>query len=218
MRAICWTDYICPWCWLGRDRTRLMRSLGLDVEVRPYELHPELPAEGRTHRTGGRLDHVFDIIAAECRELGLPFTRPVRTPNSRRALETAEVVRLHFPGHFEQLDQSLYEAHWVDSLDIGDRAVIDRLVAEAGASPTEVFELVADGIGYDGVRASMASAQDVGVVSTPAWWVNEALLIPGAQPRESIERWVSKLLAKEQRDQPETGSSPPPDAPGTSVS
>ncbi len=202
MRAICWTDYICPWCWLGRDRTRLMRSLGLDVEVRPYELHPELPKEGRANRLGGRLDHVFDIIEAECRELELPFARPSRTPNSRRALETAEVVRLHFPNHFEALDESLYRAHWVDGLDIGERTVIDTLVAQAGASPRDVFELVADGVGYDGVRVSMEAAHEVGVVATPAWWVNDALLIPGAQPRESIERWVGKLLARERREEP----------------
>lgn len=198
MKAICWTDYICPWCWLGRDRTQLMRSMGVEVEVRPFELHPELPPEGRARRPGGRLDQVFDVIEAECRELGLPFERPARTPSSRRALETAEVVRIHFPAHFPTLDDSLYRAHWVDGLDIGDRAVIDRLVAASGASPTEVFELVADGIGYDGVEASMADARDHGVVATPSWWVNDALLIPGAQPREAIERWIGRLLARQQ--------------------
>ena len=157
MKAVCWTDYICPWCWLGRDRTRLLRDMGLEVEVRTFELHPEIPAEGRTHRSGGRLDRVFDVIEAECVELGLPFDRPLRTPNSRRALETSEVVRVHFPEHFEALDESLYRAHWVDGLDIGDRAVIDGFVAAAGASPTEVFELVADGVGYDLLKASMSA-------------------------------------------------------------
>jgi predicted DsbA family dithiol-disulfide isomerase len=106
------------------------------------------------------------------------------------------VVRIHFPEHFEALDESLYRAHWVDGLDIGDRAVIDRLVQEAGASPTEVFDLVADGVGHDLVQASIADARDHGVVSTPSWWVDDALLIPGAPPRDTIERWIGKLLTK----------------------
>lgn len=213
MQAIGWTDYICPWCWLGRDRTELMRSLGVVVEMRPFELHPELPPDGHAVRPGGRLDHVLDVIGAECAELGIDFTKPTRTPNSRRALETAEVVRLHFPDHFEALDESLYRAHWVDGLDIGDRAVLDDAVARSGADPREVFELVADGIGYDGVRRSMEEARDHGVVSTPSWWVGDALLIPGAQPRSSIERWITKMQAKATaaatRDAPDTVGADP---------
>ena len=39
-----------------------------------------------------------------------------------------------------------------------------------------------------------------GVTATPAWWVNDALLIPGAQPREAIERWITKLQARAARE------------------
>src|SRR3954447_16812739 len=63
-----WSDYICPWAYLGRDRTDLLRSLGVDVTSRPYELHPELPPEGRTMRPGGRLAAVYESIGRECAE------------------------------------------------------------------------------------------------------------------------------------------------------
>src|SRR5947209_18121880 len=46
MQAVMWFDYVCPWAYLGRDRTTVMRSLGVDVVVRPFELHPEIPREG----------------------------------------------------------------------------------------------------------------------------------------------------------------------------
>src|SRR4051794_1025524 len=39
MQAVMWFDYVCPWAYLGRDRTAVMRSLGVDVVVRPFELH-----------------------------------------------------------------------------------------------------------------------------------------------------------------------------------
>src|SRR3954469_21890874 len=48
MHATVWSDYICPWAYLGRDRTNLLRALGVTVMPQPYELHPELPPEGRT--------------------------------------------------------------------------------------------------------------------------------------------------------------------------
>jgi predicted DsbA family dithiol-disulfide isomerase len=42
----------------------------------------------------------------------------------------------------------------------------------------------------------MAAARDLGVMATPAWWVDDRLLIPGAQPRATVERWVAKLLER----------------------
>lgn len=196
MHALAWNDYLCPWAYLGRDRTRLMRDLGVEITQLPYELHPEVPPEGIEIRAGGRLSGVLDIIEAECRELHLPFTRPGRTPNTRHVLETSEVVRVHFPEAFGALDESLARAHWVDGLDLGDRQLVADLVRAAGADALEVGELVSDGVGTAALRVSMNQARELGVTATPAWWVDEALLIPGAQPRETVERWVRRLIAR----------------------
>ena len=46
MHAIAWTDVVCPWCYLGRDRTLLLRELGMTVTTLGFELHPDTPAEG----------------------------------------------------------------------------------------------------------------------------------------------------------------------------
>jgi predicted DsbA family dithiol-disulfide isomerase len=35
LTAKVWSDYICPWCYLGRDRTALIESLGVVVTVLP---------------------------------------------------------------------------------------------------------------------------------------------------------------------------------------
>ena len=68
MEALLWRDYLCPWCWLGRSRNQVLVDLGVTVTHLPYDLHPEIPPEGRGDRPGGRLDAVFDHIAAECAE------------------------------------------------------------------------------------------------------------------------------------------------------
>jgi predicted DsbA family dithiol-disulfide isomerase len=196
VHALLWSDYICPWAYLGRDRSALMRSLGVAITTLPFELHPEIPPEGVPVRPGSRLARVFDVIGAECEALGIPFVAPTRSPNSRHVLETAEVVRLHHPDAFAALDASLVRAHWVDGLDLSDRDLVDELVLTAGAPSREVRELVADGVGTAAVAASMRQARDHGVAATPAWWVNDALLIPGAQPRETIERWVTRLVQR----------------------
>jgi predicted DsbA family dithiol-disulfide isomerase len=199
MTATAWSDYVCPWAYLGRDRTALIRGLGVEVTVLPYELHPEIPAGGVAVRPGGRLDRVFATIGAECDQLGIPFQAPRRSPNTHHALEVSEVVRIHAPEVWDAFDEALSRAHWVDGADIGDRDQVRQLLADAGGPVDDIAELVADGAGTAALAASMASARSVGVMATPAWWVDDALLIPGAQPRETIERWITKMLAARSR-------------------
>jgi len=196
MEALLWRDYLCPWCWLGRDRAAVFDRHGVTVTHLPYDLHPEVPPEGRPVRPGGRLAAVFDRIGAECEQLGIDFTAPRRTPNTRRALETAELVRQHAPAAFPAIDDAFFRANWVDGLDLGDPDLIDELLGRYGAPVDEIAELRADGAGARAVAESMTVAREHGVTATPAWLVDDALVIPGVQPVETLDRWLGRLVAR----------------------
>lgn len=196
MEATCWSDYLCPWCYVGQDRSRQMESLGVTVVHRPYELHPEIPAEGRAIRPDGRLAPTFRRIAAECEEIGLPFSPPTRMPNTRRALETAEQVRLHHPEAFDALHAALFDAHFAAGLAIDDPEVIDRLVASAGAPAGTVRAAVDAGDAAAAVTASMDEARAAGVSSTPTWVLDNGFAVPGALDHATLERWVTKMVAR----------------------
>lgn len=195
-----WSDYVCPWAYLGRDRTALLRDLGLEVTQFPYELHPEIPRGGVAVRPGSRLAQVFARIGTECDECGIPFNAPTRSPNTRFVLEASEIVRLHHPDAFSSFDEALATAHWVDDLDLEDRDLVYELAERSGAPAADLADGVADGVGTAAVEAAMLVAREHGVTATPAWWVNDALLIPGAQPRDTMTRWVTKLLVRAQTD------------------
>jgi predicted DsbA family dithiol-disulfide isomerase len=188
MQALLWRDYLCPWCYLGRDRTALLEELGVTVDVRAYELHPEIPAEGRAVRPDGRFAAVLDHIAAECEAVGLPFRLPSRIPNTRRLLEVAEAVRVAAPERFAGVDAAFYDAQWVHDLDLGDPAVVDAILADAGVD-VDVDQ------GAALVEAAMAEAREHDVTGTPAWWVDGRLLLPGVQERDTVRRWIERLLA-----------------------
>ena len=84
MQALLWRDYLCPWCHLGRDRTALLTTLGVTVEAQAYELHPEIPTEGRPVRADGRFARVLDHIAAECAAVDCVATRCSRIVSFHR--------------------------------------------------------------------------------------------------------------------------------------
>jgi predicted DsbA family dithiol-disulfide isomerase len=193
VEALLWSDYLCPWCYLGRASSDVLESLDVTITRLPFELHPDVPVQGRVVRPGGRLAAVLDHIGAECAALGMPFRPPVRIPRTRRALEAAELVRTRWPGAFVALDASLFDAVFVHGLDLGDQAVLDQLIERAGAPIDAVREAIEDGAGRAGVQAAMELARSHGVSATPTWLLDSGLMIPGFQPREVLTRWVERI-------------------------
>ena len=198
MEAVVWSDYLCPWCYVGTDRTALLETLGVRVTPMPFELHPRIPAEGITlrDRWGESYDRavaMYARIEEECNAVGLPFKRPERVPNTRRALQTAECVRQRFPDAFPALDRSLFAAHFVEGRCLGDPDVLDELVTAAGADAAAVRAELATGDWHAAVAESMDAAYTAGVSGTPAWFLDDRALIPGVQARETYERVVSRL-------------------------
>ena len=192
MQAVVWSDYLCPWCYLGRDRTALLESLGVSVTPLPYDLHPELPAAAvASHRTAAwpRCTRGSARSAPRSGSRSIPpSTSRARASRSR----AGEVVRGRRPDAFAALDAALFDAVFVTGEDIGDPDVLAEVVSRAGVDGGEVVDAVARGEGADEVRASIDAAHEVGVTGTPAWLLDGRLLIPGVQDRETIEHWVAR--------------------------
>ncbi|MDQ1396498.1 MAG: hypothetical protein QOG64_1757 [Acidimicrobiaceae bacterium] len=153
----------------------------------PFELHPEIPLAGLDVNPSR-----YGRFAALAAEVGLAFTAPQRVPNSRRALASAEWVRQQWPGAFTALDSALFAAYWVEGRDIGDPAVIDELVAAAGADAAAVRAAVEAGSVLPALKASMETAYDAGVTGTPAWLIDGRALVPGYQSVDLFERVVDR--------------------------
>jgi len=195
VEARCWSDYLCPWCYVGQARDAIFEGHGVAVVHLPYELHPEIPVEGRPVSPTGRLAPTFDRVAEACHEVGLPFRPPVRMPNTHRALATAEWVRQHAPSAFAAVHRELFAAHFSTGLPIDDLVVLERIVAEAGVDADDLRAALASGRADALLVASMAEARRLGISSTPSWVVND-LVIPGALDPETLDRWVGRVAAR----------------------
>ncbi len=199
MEATCWTDYLCPWCYVGQHRDAMLGGLGITITHLPFELHPEIGPEGRRIRPDGRLSATFDRIQAECDAANLPFRRPTRMPNTRRALETAEVVRRNHPNHFAAVHAGLFEAQFATGAPLDDPAVLDEVVTAAGAPARQVRAAVDGGAGSPWVETSMVEARHRGVTSTPTWVLGDGFVLPGALDPATMERWVTRLTDRHDR-------------------
>ncbi len=188
-----WTDYLCPWCYLGSARSTLLSKLGVTVIPQPFELHPGLPPGGRPVPEPAR---VYRRIARECDRVGLPFRPPAVVPNSRLALEAAEVVRASAPEAFAPVHAGLFHAYFVEGADLGDPLVVGAVVAGAGLDSRSILDQVRSGAGREAVDASRERAFDHGIASTPSWLIDGRYVVAGVQPEELFVRAVERLRAR----------------------
>jgi len=187
---------------VGLDRSTLLRDLGLTVVALPLEIHPEIPVGGITleERWAGRYGEavaMYERIEAQLAEAGMPFNRPKRVPNTRRALQTAEWVRANAPDSFLAVERSMYEAHFVDNRPLDDPDVVDTLVGAATADAVEARRAVEAGEMDGALEAAASLAYSVGVSGTPAWLIARRALIPGAVGRDVFQSVISRLTSSE---------------------
>lgn len=187
MRAIVWSDYLCPWCYLGQARTALLEGLGVTVRLVPFELHPDLPPEGRP--LGERRQSAYARLAELCAHAGLDFRIPAVVPNTRDAhraalclAETADQIAV------DGFHRGAFEAYFVRGDFLGDPDVVDGLLTDAGGDAQAYRAGVASGALDQRVLDFREQAIDAGATGAPSWLIEDRFLIPGVQDPDYFER------------------------------
>jgi predicted DsbA family dithiol-disulfide isomerase len=122
---------------------------------------------------------------------GLPHAARTRIPNSRPALNVAELARER--GVHGQLHTRLMTAFWGEDRDISDPTVLAEEGDAYGLDPDEVTDAATSFPFQDRVEASTAAVMQMGAGGVPAFVVDDRLLIPGAQPHELFDQVMDKL-------------------------
>lgn len=194
LRVLVWSDYICPFCYVGLERTRwLEREHGASVDVLPFDLHPEYPPGGvpRSALEERYGPEIHERTRRAVEAAGLEYGPPERIPRSRKALALAELARDR--GLHDALHERLLHAYWSQARDIGDDDVLVELATESGLDAEEARAALADE-GYLGrVAGSTRAAQEHGVNAVPAFVLGDRLLVLGAQPHETFEQALAAL-------------------------
>ena len=192
---VVWSDYICPFCYVGLERAAwLERRFGAQIEWRPLDLHPEYPPEGiprevLEQRYGTSFDERRNAMFEEA---GLPYAAVLeKSPNSRGALLVAELARDR--GAYDALHPRLFDAYWARGRDIGERSVLVDEATAVGLEEKQVVAAAADQRYLERVEAQTRGAVALGAGGVPAWVIDERLLIPGAQPYDVFERVMERL-------------------------
>jgi predicted DsbA family dithiol-disulfide isomerase len=168
-------------------------------------LHPNTPPEGlRLDELFGpgtdvsaMMQHMKSLMDAE----GLPFDEGrYMTFNSRLAQELAKWAETQ--PESEALNTALYQAYFVDGLNIGDVAVLLRVAEQVGLSSTDARDVLEQRLMRAAVDADWEHARHIGVTAVPTFAVG-TIGIVGAQPYEQMVRLLEHVgAAKKQEGTP----------------
>ena len=185
------SDYVCPWCYLGDNRVkRLKQNYDIIVRLVHFPLHPETPAEGRARENfKARNTRMEGLMEAE----GLPYGARSHTYNSRLAQEIATWAETQSGDN--SIHDKFFEAYFVDCRNIGDVEVIIDVVKSAGLDEQEARAVLAERRFKDAVDADWEKSRSYGITGVPTFVCNGQGLV-GAQPYEALEQFITKAGAK----------------------
>ena len=200
LQIIAYSDYVCPWCYIGLHRIdQLQREFPVDVEWRPFELHPETPRTGADLR--GRLGNAARARAYAhnilnlAQESGMAMRMPVIVSNSHLALEAAEFARDH--GGFDAYHRALFRAYFEESRDIGDPDVLADIARTVGVDDQGLRAALADERYRERIDRVTEAARADEVLSTPTFIYSGGFRLTGAQDYAVFASVTGRLLARQ---------------------
>ena len=196
---VVYSDYVCPWCYIGHQRIeRLRAEFDIDVEWRPFELHPETPLTGARldGRLGGeeRARAYRDNIIALAHASGLAMHMPRVVANSHRALEASDFARDH--GGFEAYHRALFRAYFEDARDIGDPEMLCEIARECGVDDQGLRQALADERYAARIDEVTMQAREDEILATPAFIFTGGFRMTGAQDYEVFESVTRRLMTR----------------------
>jgi predicted DsbA family dithiol-disulfide isomerase len=206
-----WSDVVCPWCAIGRQRleTALAGLPGADqveVVLRSFELDPSAPVGGSEpmvdvlaskygvapDEAARMMARTEDLAAAEGLEMHMEKTVHSNTVDAHRLLHLA--LETGGPELQRALNAALTDAHFRDGEDVGDHAVLRRIAVDAGLDEPAVEDVLGTERYADAVAADVRQALAYGATGVPFFVVDRKYGVAGAQPVEVFTQVLETAL------------------------
>ena len=195
------SDVICPWCYIGKrhleralDILEKDHKLGFTVAWHPFQLNPDMPAEGvdrqqyRLAKFGSaeRSKQMDARITEVASSVGLQFhlEKLTRTPNT---LKAHRLIRLAGEkGVQDGVVEALFEGYFGNGADLGNDTVLTELAQRGGLDRDAVVALLRSNEGEREVLAGDQMARNCGIQGVPSFALQGHVLFSGAVPAEEM--------------------------------
>jgi predicted DsbA family dithiol-disulfide isomerase len=201
------SDFVCPWCYIGERRlARAIGGLPAGIEVQlqwlPFELNPEMPAQGMDRRTyltqkfgWERAQAMQARIVLAGRDDGVTFDYAAinRTPNTFRAHRVSWLAQR--AGRQRAFVEAAMQAYFAQGRDIGSEDVLAEIASKVGLDRDAVAAFLSSDEAAETVRAQERAALEGGVEGVPYFDI-AGIAVVGAQPAETILQTILEAAGR----------------------
>jgi 2-hydroxychromene-2-carboxylate isomerase len=120
--------------------------------------------------------YIFDDLARFARRYGVPLTVNPNFPiNTLLLMRGAVGLQLREPERFMNYCKAMFNAIWVESLNMNDPAVVGMALHKAGFDPQALLALANDPAVKDALKAATQEAVERGVFGAPSFFVGDQM-------------------------------------------
>lgn len=213
MKVMIVSDTICPWCYVGKRRFE--RALAERTEVkpeiewRPFQLNPEMPAEGLDRKaymrakfgTDERAEEIYSAIrdAGDGENIPFAFDSISRVPNT---IGSHRLISWSLPSGFQDsVVEGLFRSYFLAGQDIGDIDVLVAVAAAAGLDESEARAYLSGEEGVEQARDESLEAHRLGISGVPCFIFDGKYAVSGAQGPEVFSQVFDLALQPDDADQ-----------------
>ena len=198
MRIDIFSDVVCPWCFVGKRRLeQALSQAGVDdaeIHWHAFQLNPDLPPQGVDRRQyleakfgPGAIERIHARLDEAGKSAGIDFQfdKIERSPNTLDAHRLLWLAGTQ--GRQGVLKEALLRAYFLEGRDVGDRAVLADIAAQAGLDADIPVWLASDA-GVREVREDLLQAARLQIGGVPFFIFEGRLALSGAQPPEVFQQ------------------------------
>ncbi|WP_144510644.1 DsbA family protein [Bacillus sp. FJAT-22090] len=211
MKIEVWSDFVCPFCYIGKRRLEeALQQVGLDsqteIEFKSFELDPISPKtsdksmyEVLAKKYGSTIEAAKQMTAGvveQAKTVGLDYNfdnmKPANTLDAHRLVKWASEQ-----GKAKEANELLLHAYFIEAKEIGKHEVLLDLIASLGLSREEAEKVLNSDAYLAEVQADITRAGRIGVRGVPFFVLNDKYAISGAQPTETFASALNKVAEEE---------------------
>lgn len=213
MKIEIWSDYACPFCYIGNRNLELAMkgipdSESIEVIMKSFELDVTAsaqvtgPTPDRIARKYGynsqQAMQMIENVNEAAKNVGLVFHyETTRYTNMLDAHRLAKYAEGRGKGH--EITEKLFHAYFNENKELSDPKVLIRIASEVGISEFEVRRVIESDLYASEVRQDEQEAASLGIRSVPYFLINRKYAISGAQPAVFIKETLLNILDEEKQ-------------------
>ena len=226
MKVVYWSDYSCPFCYIGEVRLKKAAAgagIETDIEMKAFQLDPYAENHAVTNTVtrfakkygmsveaaAKRIEMISEMGRADGINFRYAETKFTNTMDAHRLTKLAfnkfgkEIA--------DKVSEKLYAAYFTDNLELADHDVLKRIAADSGIDKADAEELLSSDLYKDEVLLDEREAQRYEIYSVPYFIIGGKYEISGADSVENFKNVLMKANSEEKSENNHSGMHCGPD-------